>query len=809
MAKKILALIVATVAGLAVLLSLLVAVAQGTEATPSRPIRALQLITPTVLAVYPNEAPNNLDVTLVITGADFQAVLSGTSVLTSPNVTLDDFALPTVGWVTSTTLTATVPWGLEPGVYTLTVENPGGEKGTLPNAFTVTEAIGVWTTDGPYGGEIDDLAVSPVTSRTAFAYAHGAGLFRTQDGGDSWHIVFPSNSHLGRVSYGLPPTNTLYHHENEGLWRSGDDGETWEQMYIERVNAFAVNPQNEQCLWIGTDDGEVKLSTNGGSDWISRTTGLPIDISIRRLAINPITPSVLYAALDNGHVYKTINEGMQWITVTDGIPDIAENHSVEALVLNPFAPDIVLFSRERTTGYRSMDSGESWELMSGYSVYDLVFSPYVSGTVYSSSPAVSTDNGATWSSLGEGWQCQRLSLGLDPTSGLPAYLGTEGDGTWRSQDGGQTWKLATDGIAALRIQDLDVSPTRPETVYAVTSGRGAFRSHDAGQSWYQLEGAPPGTVAADPEHPHSAYFAGEGGVFYNPGGGATWVAGGSLTDTAVTAIAVSAISPSVLYAGGWGDEAFHNDQDVGKVFRSTDYSAHWTELNISDPISISTISDIAVHPTNPEIVYLATTCNYCDDKNAEGTPGLGVFRSTDSGEAWEPITSGIGVVPMLALAIDPGNPQTIYASGWLSSEKRATVFVSTNGGDSWTATDLYKNFDWEWVLDLAVDPLPPHTVYAGSEAGVFWSDDNGTTWNRESGGLGFVDVQSLGIGSGDGRTILYVGTVGGVVSSGGATGYDVAIQASDDFIQGGVYQKTIDHRSSPKAVYLPLVLKSK
>jgi len=106
---------------------------------------APDVITPSLVAVTPSEAPNNLDVTLTLTGTDFQAVLSGTEVLTAPAVSLDGFALPAVGWVNSSSLTATVPWGLDAGIYTVTVTNPDGGAAWLTNAFTVEQAIGVTT----------------------------------------------------------------------------------------------------------------------------------------------------------------------------------------------------------------------------------------------------------------------------------------------------------------------------------------------------------------------------------------------------------------------------------------------------------------------------------------------------------------------------------------------------------------------------------------------------------------------------------------------------------------------------------------
>jgi len=104
-------------------------------------LTAPPVATPTVVAVGPGQAPNNLDVTLTLTGTDFHAVLSGTEVLTVPTVSLDSFVLPAVGWISSTALTATVPWGLDAGVYTVTVTNPDGGAGCRPSACGPPEVL--------------------------------------------------------------------------------------------------------------------------------------------------------------------------------------------------------------------------------------------------------------------------------------------------------------------------------------------------------------------------------------------------------------------------------------------------------------------------------------------------------------------------------------------------------------------------------------------------------------------------------------------------------------------------------------------
>jgi hypothetical protein len=67
------------------------------------------------------------------------------------------------------------------GTYTLSVTNPGGEVGALTSAFTVTQGLGVWTTNGPYGGRICELIIHPVTPTIVYAMMPWVGVFATYD----------------------------------------------------------------------------------------------------------------------------------------------------------------------------------------------------------------------------------------------------------------------------------------------------------------------------------------------------------------------------------------------------------------------------------------------------------------------------------------------------------------------------------------------------------------------------------------------------------------------------------------------------
>jgi photosystem II stability/assembly factor-like uncharacterized protein len=684
----------------------------------------------------------------------------------------------------------------------------------------VTQAIGVWTTGGPYGGAIMDLAVSPVTNQTAFAAVGLAGLFRTENGGAHWDLLIEDIVPVG-VGYGVAPTSTLYFWGSSGLWRSNDRGETFQQVSGGWVWSFAPDPLDENRLWMVNFD-LVYLSTNGGLDWEPRNNGLPQDSRISFLVIDPRNSSIIYVVLSDGSIYKSSNLGLEWLWVTDSLAPAREGFG-HRLAINPQNPNVLFYwnGLGSEPGYRSRDGGQTWMVIetvpSGIAIItDLAFSQHVSGTVYASWNAdlhlagASMDGGITWQPLGSRESEDfMISIALDPAEELPTYLGSGSAGVRRSYDGGQTWEVATHGTTGLEIEDIAAVPGQPETVYVANLGAGAFTSSNAGRSWLKLDlpYASARAVVVDPQDPQRVYVSAGGDIFRSHDGGLSWesVSIPGERGSGMETMAMSAVTSSVIYAAGY-DESWVVDGNVGRAIRSEDYGVTWAPLTFTLPVSI--VSDIIVDPTDAGTLYVAAG-NWTSDMSSH--PGKGVFRSVDSGETWEHLTATMGAVPAFALAINPEQPQEIYASAWLSSEEKVTVFESTDGGDSWTATSLRASRDYLglWAIpSLAIDPRSPNVLYAGAEDGLFRSIDGGTTWTRAAGELGYASVMALNAACDGERTIVYAGTIGSKVDDMQVKRWARMTTEGASYVSGGVYQQTIVHRPVVATVYLPLVLRT-
>lgn len=155
------------------------------------------------------------------------------------------------------------------------------------------------------------------------------------------------------------------------------------------------------------------------------------------------------------------------------------------------------------------------------------------------------------------------------------------------------------------------------------------------------------------------------------------------------------------------------------------------------------IVTIAVHPTDGTLLYL-------------GTFGRGIFRSKDGGEVWVSSNEGLENLQVQSLAIDPVTPSHLYAG------TDAGVFKSTNGGARWELAG--QAIAKRSVRTVAVARSTPPTLYVGTDAGVFQSEDGGRSWHERTGGLTSRDVRAVVVDPENPR-IIYAATFGGVFMS--------------------------------------------
>lgn len=239
--------------------------------------------------------------------------------------------------------------------------------------------------------------------------------------------------------------------------------------------------------------------------------------------------------------------------------------------------------------------------------------------------------------------------------------------------------------------------------------------------------------------PLEAYFgAVGGGLWKTTDGGDHWhpVTDHQITSASVGAVAVSETNPDLVFIGT-GETCIRGNILPGDgVYRSRDGGATWEHVGFRESHGIS---KIRIHPTNPDIIYVASFGKYSAPSEERG-----VFRSTDGGDTWQRILFRDDETGAIDLVIDRNDPDVLYASLWQAFRKEYTMssggpgsgmFKSTDGGDSWTELTRAEGMPQEGVvgrIGLAVSGADSDRVYAlfeHDDGGLFRSDDGGVTWS--------------------------------------------------------------------------------
>ncbi|HSM60270.1 MAG TPA: hypothetical protein VK849_05710 [Longimicrobiales bacterium] len=263
----------------------------------------------------------------------------------------------------------------------------------------------------------------------------------------------------------------------------------------------------------------------------------------------------------------------------------------------------------------------------------------------------------------------------------------------------------------------------------------------AGYRWRNLgpdRGGRSIAVSGVKGRPMDAYFgAVGGGLWKTTDGGENWrpVTDFQITSASVGAVAVSESNPDLVFIGT-GETCIRGNILPGDgVYRSRDAGKTWEHVGFAESHGIS---KIRVHPTNPDIVYVASFGKY-------GAPSeeRGVFRSTDGGDTWERVLFRNEETGAIDIALDRDDPNVLYASLWQAFRKEYTMssggpgsgmFKSTDGGETWTEITRNPGMPAEGVvgrIGLAVSSANPDRVYALFEhenGGLFRSGDAGATW---------------------------------------------------------------------------------
>ena len=331
-------------------------------------------------------------------------------------------------------------------------------------------------------------------------------------------------------------------------------------------------------------------------------------------------------------------------------------------------------------------------------------------------------------------------------------------------------------IAGGRVSAVAGVPGKPDIYYVGAADGGIFRTQDGGITWKALfqhqRVASIGALAVDPRNP-AVIWAGTGeanirndvsfgdGVYESTDGGLHWRHLGLRGTFQISSLAIDPLHPGTVLVAAMGDP--WRDSPERGVYRTTDGGAKWQKVLYAGP-DVG-ISDLAMDPRNPEVVYAATyrfrrtPWHYSD-----GGPQDGIYKSTDGGMSWKRLSGhGLptGAVGRIGLAVAPSSPNVLYA---VMGARQGVVWRSDDSGAHWTMVSKDQAADSRpfYFSRIAVDPRNPAHVFALSES-LVESTDSGRHWHKIARNI-HVDHHAIWIDpTGSGRIIE--GNDGGVALS--------------------------------------------
>lgn len=348
------------------------------------------------------------------------------------------------------------------------------------------------------------------------------------------------------------------------------------------------------------------------------------------------------------------------------------------------------------------------------------------------------------------------------------------------------WEFAGPTNIEGRITDIEIQQSSSGSIFVGSASGGVFKTNDEGQNWEAIfddeTSLSIGDIAISPSSPEIIYVgtgeanAGGGslaydgtGIFKSINSGGTWENIGLENSGSIGRMVVHPTNPDIVYVAAMG--RLFADGSQGGVFKTIDGGENWEQkLFISD--STGAI-DIVVNPLNPEIIYAAMWERVRrPGRRSYGGPTSGIFKSIDGGENWLELTNGLPNAPdekgRIGIDISASSPNVVYAVYADSIGYFNGVYKSLNSGDSWMKVDngiddyVFSSFGW-WFGRIKVDPLDYNTAYL---IGLYLHKTNngGSSWSDLPNWQMHVDQHALAIDPSSTNKI-YAGNDGGFYSS--------------------------------------------
>jgi photosystem II stability/assembly factor-like uncharacterized protein len=499
------------------------------------------------------------------------------------------------------------------------------------------------------------LGADPNNPGRVFAGNLGGPIFRSLDGGATWLRVFTGTSPVTSIVVDPFDSNIVYASTLVGLLKSTDAGASWTNLAPlgspNDVWSVAIDPTNEDSLWLTTNTHGVWHSGNRGVTWSS--TGA-LGATPFALAVDASPEHMAFAATTSG-VWKSSDYGATWepTALDDRMAISIQIGSDHRLYVG--TDQGPAFSSNLGASWTTPDPTEGDASAFGYSVtVDPNFGRKLFAATLGATAMISENDGRSWAPVGTDYAARESrKINVDPTDSNRVYSGSFFSGLFKSSDGGATWSRRTVGSGYAYVWVPVVDPVSPNIVWAGTSGEGLFKSTDYGDTFTAVPGMPPLVqgVAVDPRNDEIVYAASGSGVLRSTNGGTSWT---NVLERPAWTVTIVGGDSHVVYAA---TKAFG-------VYRSMDDGVTWAAINNGIVnLNMSRSGGPLVDPTNTQRIYVGSEACGC------------VYKSINGGDSWFSVSDGLENTLVFGLGQDPHRPGLLFVAG------PGGIFETTTGGE--------------------------------------------------------------------------------------------------------------------------------
>lgn len=577
---------------------------------------------------------------------------------------------------------------------------------------------------------IGAVAIDPFDARTVLAgcgegfvawqggAAYGRGLYRSGDAGANWAMLASTDvadfSYVFDIAFDPAQRGTLLVATAAGIYRSTDAGATWTRVLARQSGLFSATlryaASRTGVVYAGVERRGVYRSTDHGVTWSGPlAAGISLaDFTRVVLALAPSDDRIVYASFTGrdeqcAGMYRSSDGGENWAAI--GIPRNELNGNSyqgfqgrynSTLTVHPHNADIVWAGGIEL--YRSLDGGRSWKQMSNW--YRLRTYPYVHADIH--------------------------AIVFDDADANTLYIGSDG-GLFVSRDGGASFEERSAGMVTVQFHSGTAHP-HSDMVIGGTIDNGTLRTLDGGR-WYDVTSGDGGVTAIDPVEPRNVY----GELYYlhflkstDFGRNFTVAMNGIPrardygTSDPVAFIAPFQLAPwdhRTLLAG------------TNKVYRSVNGAGSWAPIS-GVLAGDGYISAIGLAANAPRAIWVG------------GSRGHIVY-SNDAGDSWRRVDAAVPDRYVTDFAVHPDDGRRAYVA--LSGFGGGHVFHTSDGGENWkdvsgSAAGALPDVP---VNTLLLHPERDSVLWAGTDVGLFVSEDAGETWMLDNEGIGNVIIADL------------------------------------------------------------------